>query len=71
MDMNLLRGFIAKNGDSQTSLAAAIGIPQSALSARMNGKTDFRQAEMEVIRKRYKLSADDLQAIFFASGVSN
>ena len=67
IDMNLLRYFMGKNGDKQSDLAKAIGIPQSALSERMTGKRSFRQDEMNIIRKRYSLSADELQAIFFAS----
>ena len=66
MDMNQLRSFMARHGDKQSDLAKALGLPQSALSARMNGHTDFRQKEMEIIRKRYELSAESLQAIFFA-----
>ena len=67
VNMNLLRYFMSEHGDLQADLAKALSLPQSALSARMNGKTDFRKSEMEVIRKRYSLSAEDLQAIFFAA----
>lgn len=66
VNMNLLRYFMGEHGDKQSDLAKALDLPQSALSARMNGKTDFRKNEMEIIRKRYSLSAEDLQAIFFA-----
>jgi len=71
MNMNLLRSFMSKHGDNQKALADAIGLPQPSLSSRMNGHTDFRQTEMEAIRKRYGLSAEDMQAIFFAMAVSN
>ena len=67
VNINLLRYFMSNHGDKQSDLASVLNLPQSALSARMNGKTDFRQKEMEAIRKRYGLSADDMQAIFFAS----
>lgn len=67
MDMNLLRYFMGLHGDNQSTLAAAIGLSQSALSARMNGKTDFRKNEMETIRKRYDLDAENIQRIFFAN----
>ena len=66
MNMNLLRYFMGINGDNQTTLAEALGMQQSALSARMNGKTDFRKNEMEAIRKRYDLDAEKMQEIFFA-----
>ena len=67
MDMNLLRYFMSSHGDKQSDLAKALKLPQSALSARMNGHTSFRQTEMNAIRKRYSLSAEDVLAIFFAS----
>lgn len=67
VDMNLLRYFMSKHGDKQSDLAKAISLPQSALSERMNGRVSFRQTEMNAIRKRYSLSADDMLAIFFAS----
>ncbi len=67
MNKNLLRYFMSVNGDNQTTLAEALGMQQSALSARMNGKTDFRKNEMEAIRKRYKLDAEKMQEIFFAN----
>ncbi len=67
MNKNLLRYFMSVNGDNQTTLAEALGMQQSALSARMNGKTDFRKNEMEVIRKRYNLDAEKMQEIFFAN----
>ena len=67
MNMNLLRYFMMNHGDTQANLAKALNLPQSALSARMNGKTDFRKDEIDAIRRRYNLSAEDLQAIFFAT----
>ena len=67
MNKNLLRFFMGEHGDNQSTLAKAINMSQSALSERMNGKIDFRKNEMEAIRKRYELNAEDMQAIFFAS----
>lgn len=67
MDMNLLRYFMGRHGDNQSTLAKAIGLPQSALSDRMTGKRSFRQDEMNAIRKRYNLTAEELQSIFFAA----
>ena len=67
MNMNLLRYFMMNYGDKQADLARALNLPQSALSARMNGKTDFRKDEIDTIRRRYNLSAEDLQAVFFAT----
>lgn len=67
MDMHKLKYFMGMNGDTQADLAKALGLPQSALSARMNGHTAFRQDEINEIRKRYDLTADELQHIFFTT----
>lgn len=67
MDMYKLKYYMGRNGDTQSDLAKALGLPQSALSARMNGHTDFRKNEIDEIRKRYDLSFEELQAIFFAT----
>ena len=67
MDMYKLKYFMGINGDTQSDLASVLGIAQSALSARMNGHTDFRKNEIDEIRKRYSLSAEEVQDIFFAS----
>lgn len=61
---------MARNGDTQASLADAMGIPASALNNRINGKTDFRKNEINFIRGRYHLSANRTMEIFFDEIVS-
>jgi len=63
---NELRSVIAKKGESQKSLAAAIGMQASELSVKINGKRDFNIKEMNAIRKRYGLTAEQMMQIFFA-----
>ena len=43
MNSDLLKGNIRENGDTQERLAAAIGISNSNLSDKINGKSSFRQ----------------------------
>ena len=66
MDRFLLEYHMKKNNDSQEKLSEALGLPQSSLSARINGHIDFRKRELDVICKRYHLTADEIKAIFFA-----
>lgn len=66
MNKKRFKSVMALHGDTQEDLAKYLGIPQSALSHRIAGTIDFRQTEIEHIAMRYNLSADDLQAIFFA-----
>lgn len=71
MNKQLFKAEMIKHGDTQTTLADAMGIPQSALSARINGKTDFRENEIKFIRKRYNLTPDLTILIFFVDEVSD
>lgn len=70
MNKNLLLGVIRMSGDRQEDLADAIGISLSALSAKINGKREFKQKEIAQIRTRYSLTNDQLEDIFFGPDVS-
>lgn len=65
-----LKSVLAKYDDRQEDLANALGITPALLSARINGKIEFRRNEIELIITRYKLSQDDVRRIFFAPDVS-
>lgn len=71
MDRDLLHSVVIAHGDNLTKLAEAMGLAQSALSNRVNGKVEFRQAEIGYIKRRYGLTADEIDRIFFADAVSN
>ena len=70
MNKPLMKAMIAKNNDTQGSLAKALSLPQSALSHRINGTIDFRLSEINCIRKRYKLTDEETVDIFFDKIVS-
>lgn len=65
--MNSLEMKVAmkRNEDTQEKLAEVLGLQISGVSARINGKTDFRAKEIAKIKDRYKLSAEELVKIFF------
>ena len=65
MNSDLLKGKIRENGDTQEKLAVAIGISNSNLSDKINGKSSFRQNEILLIKERYSLTAQDVDRIFF------
>ena len=71
MNTKLFKIYMVKNNDTQSTLAEALGLPQSAVSARINGKTGFRQNEINIIRLRWSLSDQETVDIFFATEVSN
>lgn len=70
MNKKLLRAKMMEKGDTQKMLAEALGIDASTLNAKINGKGSFRQNEIAAIRKRYNLSAQEVDRIFFGDELS-
>ena len=67
MDKKLFKSFLVKNGDTQKDLADALGISPSNLNAKINGAgTSFRQNEIIAIKERYHMTAEEVNAVFFA-----
>lgn len=66
MNKNLLASVLAKNGDTQADLAAVLGISLSRTNAKINesGGAQFNQSEIAMIKMRYHLTAEDVDAIF-------
>lgn len=55
-----LLGEMAKNGDTQRSLATILGITYSSVSRRMTGRSKFTIDEIDKICKHYNKSYDEL-----------
>ena len=71
MNSALLKSYIVKNQDTQAKLAKALGISASNLNEKINGKAvSFRQNEISLIKDRYNLSAEEIDAIFFSIPLS-
>lgn len=72
MNKPLLSSFMVKNGDTQESLAKAMGLSLSRLNAKINEREGaaFTQTEMQFIIDRYHLSKDEAMAVFFTPKVS-
>ena len=70
MNTTLFNTYKVKNRDTQAKLAEDMGLPQSALSARINGKIEFRQNEINFIRERWNLTDKETVDIFFTEEVS-
>lgn len=64
-DTHLLRYYIQKNGDTVESLAKYLGIGRTALSSKMNNRSDFKQSEIVRIATRYRLTAKICFQVFF------
>lgn len=68
MNKNLLRSKMVLFGDTNETLAAALGISPQRLSAKINstGGAEFTQGEINTIMRRYNLPFQELVNIFFA-----
>lgn len=69
MDKNELRAWMARNGDTNQTLARALGISAPSFSKKINAVHDFRQTEIQKIINRYNLSAAAVERIFFDNEV--
>jgi len=70
MNPNKLRAVMALHGDTGVRLSKALKISQQTLSKKINGKVDFTQREIWLIKERYQLSPADIDEIYFAELVS-
>lgn len=67
MNKNLLRSKMVLFGDTNETLAAALGISPQRLSAKINAKdgAEFVQREIKAMRDRYHLTDEETALIFF------
>jgi hypothetical protein len=58
---------MALNGDNNKKLADFLKISLQSLSAKINENgSEFKQGEIAKIKERYKLTAEEIENIFFA-----
>lgn len=67
MNKNALRAVMAERGETYEDLAAVIGCTVSTVSDKINEKapSGFTQKEMLAIKEHYKLTARQVDNIFF------
>lgn len=70
MRKNWLESKMKIFGDTQSTLAEALGITVQALNAKMNGRNEFTRSEIQMIKERYHLTAEEVDFIFFTQDVS-
>jgi len=66
VNKKLLESKMKLFGDSNVTLAKYLGITPQSLSAKKNESVDFKQCEIVKIKDRYKLTAEEVNNIFFA-----
>lgn len=67
MNSKMLRSVMILNGDTNQTLADALGIHPVTMSAKLNGTNgaEFTQGEISAIRNRYRLEDHQFVDIFF------
>lgn len=67
MNKAKLESLMKLNGDTGITLSAYLGISRTTFSAKINetNGAEFTQGEIGKIKKKYNLSADDVDLIFF------
>lgn len=67
MNKDLLRSIMTLHGETYGDLAKLLNISEASVSAKINeNKTEFKQGEISLMRKHYKLTDKQVTAIFFA-----
>ena len=67
MNKELLRSIMVLYGDKNKDLADYLGISEQSLSNKINeNETEFKLSEIRKIKRRYKLTKDLVDLIFFA-----
>lgn len=71
MNSKLLKSIMLLNGDTNKTLAEYLGISEQSVSKKINETgTEFKQGEISMIKKRYSLTGEQIDSIFFAEKVS-
>lgn len=61
----LLKSIMILNSDTVQALALSLGVNRQNISAKLNGRRDFKQSEINKIIARYSLTDLQIRAVFF------
>lgn len=71
MNANKLKAQMALHGENASVLAEALGITAPRFSQKINERgAEFNKREIMLIKERYNLTPEELDAIFFDELVS-
>ena len=62
----LLQEYIDRSGYKKAFIAKALGITAYALSLKINGKSEFKASEIDILCKLLNIGVRDRMRIFFA-----
>ena len=61
----MLKAKMILNHDTVIELASFLGMNRQSLSAKINGRKEFKQSEIGKIASRYRLTYNEMNEIFF------
>ena len=61
-----LQQFIKDNYVNISALARSMGVTRQSLTAKINGKVNFTQVDLELLRRHLRLTDEQFMGIFFA-----
>lgn len=67
MNKNYFKSIMVLNGDTQKTIADALGISAQTVGDKVNNISDFKQSEIKVLIDRWKLTPEKVNEIFFDS----
>lgn len=72
MNARKLKSVMVLHGDSGRSLSKYLGISETTFSTKLNRwrGSEFTQGEIQAIKDKYELTAEDVDSIFFGQEVS-
>lgn len=66
IDIGLFRNTVKCKHDSASALSEALGLTVNQFFKSVSSDAGFTVPEMQIIKERYRLSAAEASAIFFA-----
>jgi predicted transcriptional regulator len=66
MNTAMLKSVMALHGHTNRDVASLLGITEQSVSNKINENgTEFKQGEIAKMAKKYKLTPEQIKAIFF------
>lgn len=67
MNTSMLKSIMLLHNDTYKDVADFLGISETSFSNKINENgTEFKQGEIAMIKDRYKLTPEQVEAVFFA-----
>lgn len=71
MHKNAFRSVMVYHNDNTAEIAKYLGVSRVAVSDKLNGRYDFRLAEIEMLTKRWNLTPQQVYDIFIKDVTDN